>query len=151
MRRRKNPPSDLALSAVKPFMPYIAVGVILYLFKDKLFYWFTSGVTGLPVEEIKKDVATIKSGSVSEVAKYLGSSVAAAVGINVGLTKAENDKFLAQARGQVKVFGKPANWDKNNKFMLEAAKTALGYKLKPANQTEFRRNVDILNTIQSWG
>lgn len=65
---RKNP-SDLIVASVAPLLPYALLGVVIYFWGGKIATAIGSKISGVPAEQYKKDIATIKTASSGDILK----------------------------------------------------------------------------------
>ena len=151
-KTRQNP--NLAAEAVAPFLPYIVVGAVLYFYGGKIFAFVGSKVTGVPIEQYKKDVKTVTSASssdLSDVASYIGNAALTAVGLGSSIDKKLLDQKKNKPTGKLPLStAKPAGFDLKNKAMVSAELARRGYVANPATQAQATRNRQLLTLVYSW-
>ena len=59
MRNRHNPPQDVALAAIMPVLPYLAGGLVLYFFGDKILTFIGAKISGVNTVKYAKDAHVV--------------------------------------------------------------------------------------------
>jgi len=131
--KRRNPPAEVAVAALAPVIPYAVLGVVLYLWGDKILAYLGAKIAGKSTAEFKQDASTIY-GAFKAPGAQIGNELTAAKVAVFGYVTPEKAKAMKAA---------------TDKKLGIISGVKVPYP-NPKSQAEFRANIDAINRAKGW-